>query len=291
MKNQIHETNQNEISLIGIERLRYLTDGPGITTLVGFQGCPLNCAYCLNPQCHDKSALNPYTPSSLIEVLKRDDMYFSATGGGVTFGGGEPLQYPSFIIEFRKQAPDDWTINVETSLNISLEILRQLIPVIDYYIIDIKDTNPIIYERYTGCDNSKVIENLKYLLDNGLGNKIEVRVPEIPDYNSDSDIYKSIVLLKQMGVEHISFLTYKVGKVLPALSKPKGGVDISFGKSLCKILKNIRIKKAKEFGIAYTPPVCTNKRACSGTCPVCEKELEYINSFYQQKARNDARII
>lgn len=140
----MHETNQNEISLIGIERLRYLTDGPGITTLVGFRGCPLNCAYCLNPQCHDNSIFNLYTPSLLIKVLKRDDIYFSATGGGVTFGGGEPLLYPSFIKEFREQAPDDWAINVETSLNSSFDILRQLIPFIDYYIVDIKDTNPIV---------------------------------------------------------------------------------------------------------------------------------------------------
>ena len=275
------KTNRNNVSLIGVERLRYLTDGSGITTLVGFQGCPLNCAYCLNPQCHDNSTLNLYTPSSLIEILKRDDIYFSATGGGVTFGGGEPLLYPSFIEEFRKLAPSCWTINIETSLNISFDILRQLIPLIDYYIVDIKDTNPIVYEQYTGCDNSKVIKNLKYLLDKGLGHKIEVRVPEIPDYNTDSDIYSSVVMLKQMGVEHVSFLTYKVRKVLLSPNISKGDVDNSYGKSLCQILKKIRIEKAKELGVDYTPPICTNKKTCSGTCPVCEKELEYINSFYQ----------
>lgn len=277
----MQEMNHNKVSLIGIERLRYLTDGPGITTLVGFQGCPLNCVYCLNPQCHDKSTLNRYSPSSLIEELKWDGVYFSATGGGITFGGGEPLLYPSFINEFRKQAPDDWAINVETSLNISLNLLQQLIPIIDYYIVDIKETNPIIYERYTGCDNSRVIENLRFLLDNSLGNKIEVRVPEIPDYNTDNDIYKSIVILKQMGVEHISFLTYKVDKVSLTPSMREEDNDKSYGKSLCKILKNIRVEKAKELGVDYTPAICTNKKACSGTCPVCEKELEYINSFYQ----------
>lgn len=281
MNNQAIEMNHHEVSLIGIERLRYLTDGPGITTLVGFHGCPLNCAYCINPQCHDYSTLYQYTPSSLIEELKRDGMYFSATGGGVTFGGGEPLLYPSFIKEFRKQAPDDWAINVETSLNISLDILQQLIPVIDHYIIDIKETNPVIYKRYTGRDNSLVIENLKFLLDNSFGNKIEVRVPEIPEYNTDKDIYKSIVLLKQMGVDHISFLTYKVGKVSLTPSMHEEDNDKSYGKSLCKILRNIRVEKAKELGVDYTPAICTNKKACSGTCPVCEKELEYIISFYQ----------
>ncbi|WP_410492028.1 4Fe-4S cluster-binding domain-containing protein [Bacteroides xylanisolvens] len=34
------------------------TDGHGVTTLVYFMGCPLNCAYCLNDRCHD----NVYEP-------------------------------------------------------------------------------------------------------------------------------------------------------------------------------------------------------------------------------------
>ena len=35
---------------IGIKRHKLNTDGNGVTTLVGFHGCPLNCKYCLNPQ-------------------------------------------------------------------------------------------------------------------------------------------------------------------------------------------------------------------------------------------------
>ena len=41
-----------------------------------------------------------------------------------------------------------------------------------------------------------------------------------------------------------------------------------------------RVEKAPKHGIDYTPAICTNKKECSGTCPVCEMELEYINSFY-----------
>ena len=280
MKDRTEDTGVQAASFIGIERLRYLTDGPGITTLVGFQGCPLNCVYCLNPQCHDNHDNIQYTPLSLIDVLKRDDMYFAATGGGVTFGGGEPLLYPSFITEFRKQAHAHWTINVETSLNVSQQNLYQLVPIIDYYIVDIKDTNPIIYKRYTDNDNTKVLENLEFLLYNGMGNKIEVRIPEIPNYNSESDIYSSIVLLKQMGIEHISFLTYKVKNAPSVPNRIKNNADNMYGKSLCKILKNIRVEKAKELGIDYEPTLCTNTNACSGTCPICEKELEFINSSY-----------
>lgn len=86
----------NEI--MGISRLRMGTDGIGITTLVTFYGCPLNCVYCLNPQCRDKNTVRAeYSPVELMKIIKIDDIYFRMTDGGVTFGGGEPLLYSNFI--------------------------------------------------------------------------------------------------------------------------------------------------------------------------------------------------
>ena len=77
--------------LIGISRLRMNTDGHGITTLVAFHGCPLNCKYCLNPQCLNPSfRKTQMSPNEVMSILKKDELYFLATKGGVTFGGGEP---------------------------------------------------------------------------------------------------------------------------------------------------------------------------------------------------------
>lgn len=44
--------NSRREPIMGVERLRINSDGDGVTTLVGFYGCPLRCRYCLNPQCH-----------------------------------------------------------------------------------------------------------------------------------------------------------------------------------------------------------------------------------------------
>ena len=74
--------------IIGIERHRITTDGNGITTLVAFHGCPLRCKYCLNPQClNEKLICRSTTPQELLEEVRVDNLYFLATGGGVTFGG------------------------------------------------------------------------------------------------------------------------------------------------------------------------------------------------------------
>ena len=100
-----------EVPIIGISRHRLGRDGKGVTTLVAFHGCTLHCRYCLNPQClsPDCTCLM-MTPDELIDELKIDDLYFQATGGGVCFGGGEPLLRSEFIREFRSLAPKEWRI-------------------------------------------------------------------------------------------------------------------------------------------------------------------------------------
>ncbi|MBP5458261.1 MAG: energy transducer TonB [Paludibacteraceae bacterium] len=50
------------------------------------------------------------------------------------------------------------------------------------------------------------------------------------------------------------------------------------GKSICEYLKNLRKQIAEANGIDYSPRPCTYKGDCSGTCPACEREREYIES-------------
>lgn len=81
--------------VFAVSRHRLGTDGAGVTTLVGFRGCPLGCRYCLNPECVSDGVKTLYlTPEELYNRVKQDRLYFLATGGGVTFGGGEPLSTP-----------------------------------------------------------------------------------------------------------------------------------------------------------------------------------------------------
>ena len=63
-------------------------------------GCPLQCKYCLNAKYHEaiykenektpRKGVMLLTPQELYKLIKIDNIYFQATGGGVCFGGGEP---------------------------------------------------------------------------------------------------------------------------------------------------------------------------------------------------------
>lgn len=171
--------------IMTISRHRMGTDGEGVTTLVGFYGCPLNCKYCANNYCHQSETVRAnYTPEELLKVLSIDEPYFLMSGGGVTFGGGEPLVQAEFIHDLCKMMNPKWRRTIETSLYAPWENIALLINDIDYWYVDIKDINKNIYKNYTGLDNEIVIENLKKLVEEIPEEMICVRVPLIPGFNT-----------------------------------------------------------------------------------------------------------
>lgn len=196
--------------VIGISRHRLTTDGEGVTTLVAFSGCPLRCRFCLNKISWEPTKGREYTPKSLYEEVKIDQLYFLATKGGVTFGGGEPLLQVGFIKEFRELCGPQWSIVAESSLNVPLANLEALDPVLDGYIIDIKDMNPDVYKAYTGKDNAIVVQNLQWILERKGADKIKVRIPHIKDFNTDDDVKKSIETIREMGFAYLDEFEYVI---------------------------------------------------------------------------------
>ena len=194
---------------MSISRLRMATDGPGVSTLVTFWGCPLQCEYCANWMCHDAwTNRESYTPEQLVAILRQDDIYFKMTCGGIVFGGGEPLLQAKFIHDVCKIIDPLWKKRIETSLYAGWDEIELLIDDIDEWFIDIKDMNAQIYKSYTGKDNSIVIENIKKILTRVPEERILIRIPYIPNVNTSNDIIKSIAIIKRMGISRIDQFEY-----------------------------------------------------------------------------------
>ena len=199
--------------IIGIARHRLSTDGDGVTTLVVFHGCPLRCRYCLNPQSLDDGGrFREYSPEELYTETRIDELYFIATNGGVTFGGGEPCLRPQFIREFHELCGLAWQLNLETSLNVPSANIKALLPIINTMIIDIKDMNPDIYHSYTGQSNDHVLDNLRLIAEAGRQQDCIVRIPLIPYHNTDSDRVASRKALEALGFDRIDLFTYQIRK-------------------------------------------------------------------------------
>lgn len=199
--------------LIGISRHRMGTDGKGIRTLIAFHDCELDCKYCINPQCKSLNAGNKIkymSAEDIVDTIKKDELYYLATNGGITIGGGEPLLHHDFLInKLFKVYGKKWHVTVETSLHVTPWMLFDMSPYIDEYVVDVKDINPEIYKKYTGQDNDVVVSNLEWLIENGKAEHILVRLPLIPGYNTDEDRQKSKQALERMGITRFNLFTYK----------------------------------------------------------------------------------
>ena len=72
--------------------------------------------------------------------------------------------------------------------------------------------NPDIYKSYTEKDNSAVIKNLEIIAKNGRADDVKVRIPLIPDFNTEEDRQRSVKILKEMGYANLELFDYVIKK-------------------------------------------------------------------------------
>lgn len=207
--------------IMGISRLRMGTDGKGVSTLVTFFDCPLHCKYCINNYCHkdarkytegyEEIPRGAFTPEEIVEILKKDDIYFRMSGGGVVFGGGEPLLQSAFIHEVCTLCDPAWEKRIETSLNVPWRYIEPLLSDMNEWIIDVKILDYFLYKEYTGVDNDELIKNLLHIKKYVDPTKLHIRLPRIPDYTTEENLEKSANWLqKTLHVEPEIFDYYKI---------------------------------------------------------------------------------
>ena len=82
-------------------------NGPGLRSVVFFQGCTLACQNCFNPDSHSFSGADVTIPAVADQVLRAHQEHGVE---GVTFSGGEPMQQAPALLELmqtlRQQVPN-----------------------------------------------------------------------------------------------------------------------------------------------------------------------------------------
>lgn len=204
--------NELKYPLHVISRIRMATDGNGVTTLVTSVGCPLKCRYCLNPNTwKGKIKYRNVTVDELYDELKIDNLYFLATGGGVTFGGGEPLLHADFFKAFfEKYKSSGWKFNLETSLSVPWEQIEKVADSFDWFLIDSKDMDAKRYHDYTEGDLNLFVSNLKKLVAYVGAEKITVRVPYIEGFNTREQVKENCEALRKLGIKHLDVFDYRI---------------------------------------------------------------------------------
>lgn len=123
-----------------------------------------------------------WTPEALLEELLKDRAFYEASGGGVTFGGGEPLAQAGFLLEALEgcQAEDLHTA-LDTCGQGSPEDLRAAARRSDLVLYDLKHLDPERHKEATGVDNARILANLEMLA--SWHPALWIRIPLIPGFN------------------------------------------------------------------------------------------------------------
>ena len=166
-------------------------EGPGIRTAVFLKGCPLRCMWCHNPESWNPK-IEKYpdgtvvgrerTVGDVLEEVARDKPFYETSGGGLTVSGGEPLFRLEFVRElFTRAKQAGIPTAIETSGYAADGHIRELMPVTDLWLYDIKGMDPAKHKEHIGVDNAVIHRNLRMLDANGA--KIILRCPMIPGVN------------------------------------------------------------------------------------------------------------
>ena len=175
-------------------------EGPGIRTAVFLKGCPLRCMWCHNPESWNPK-IEKYPDGTVIgrersvgdvfEEVARDKPFYNASGGGLTVSGGEPLYRWQFVRGlFARAKAAGISTAIETSGYAAELHIRELMPMTDLWLYDIKGMDPVKHKEHVGVDNAAILRNLRLLDANGA--KIVLRCPMIPGVNDFPEDLKAL---------------------------------------------------------------------------------------------------
>lgn len=140
-------------------------DGPGVRFVVFFQGCPMRCQYCHNPDTWQLSDGQEMEAGEILSRMERNRAFYKT--GGITATGGEPMLQLEFLTELFTRAKER---GIHTCLDTSGilfqgrdEPIDRLLAVTDLIMLDIKHIEPEAHQALTGHDNQNILEFARYL--------------------------------------------------------------------------------------------------------------------------------
>lgn len=234
---EVIETRADTARIFNIQRYS-LNDGQGIRTVVFFKGCPHTCPWCANPESmspkietvrreskclHCATCLQDaeecpsgawehigrdVTLESLEREVLKDEVFFRASGGGVTLSGGEVLMQAEFATRFLQRLKQ-WGIRtaIETAGDTSPRRLLPLAQACDEVLFDLKIMDCAQARQVLSMNQPRVLENFRLLVTEGI--KVIPRLPLIPGYTlSTENVARILAFLAPLPVDEVHLLPF-----------------------------------------------------------------------------------
>ncbi len=197
-------------------------DGPGIRTTVFLKGCRQRCPWCHNPEnIPDEPVTICYAGTGkgvtygrqtsfddIFSEVSEDREFYLASGGGVTFSGGEPMLQSKALGELEKFfREDDIHTLIDTAGCVPWDSFSDVIEQTNMFYFDYKTSDKTLYKTVINGDKELILDNLKKLID--CGKNVHARVPLIPGFNmSITECENMCADLIQAGVRFVDLLPF-----------------------------------------------------------------------------------
>jgi glycyl-radical enzyme activating protein len=204
----------------------------GETHLYNREAC-MRCGRCAE-ECHARAIELIGQSMSVDQILaevEKDRPFYETSGGGMTLSGGEPLFQFEFTLALLQEARRRKLHTcLETSGFAAFNQLEQLLPLVDLFLFDYKETDPARHMEYTGVPRDTIADNLVRL--DQAGAPLILRCPIIPGLNARDDHFAGIAALanRLRNLQEVHLMPYHpMGRSKnERLGKPVGFGETSF---------------------------------------------------------------
>lgn len=122
----------------------------------------------------------------VIREIHKHRLFYSYSGGGVTFSGGEATSQPELLEYMSRELYDmGYSLDIETCGHFDFGSVRPALERMDLIFMDLKHMDPEQHRRYTGVRNEKILENIANL--RGIEAEKVIRIPVIGGINNSED--------------------------------------------------------------------------------------------------------
>ena len=171
-------------------------DGPGLRYVVFFQGCPMRCQYCHNPDTWEVRKGTEVTVDEILKNYNKNRSFY--TKGGLTVTGGEPLLQIDFLLELFKEAKaqeihtciDTSGITYRPGNSAYNEKLDELMKYTNLVMLDIKHIDAVKHKTLTAQGNKGILAFTKYLEEKKI--PLWIRHVVVPGISDDKDDLKNL---------------------------------------------------------------------------------------------------
>ncbi|WP_421356372.1 [formate-C-acetyltransferase]-activating enzyme [Pseudocitrobacter faecalis] len=234
---EVTEMRADKARIFNIQRYS-LNDGQGIRTVVFFKGCPHRCPWCANPEslsprietvrreskclrcvrCRQDADECPsgawehigrdVTLEQLERDVLKDEIFFRASGGGVTLSGGEVLMQAEFATRFLQRLRQlGIRTAIETAGDTAFSRLLPLAQACDEVLFDLKIMDAERAREVLNINQPRVLDNFERLLKEGI--RVTPRLPLIPGFTlTDENVAQILAFLAPLPVAEVHLLPF-----------------------------------------------------------------------------------